>query len=63
MARFDLLDEYTCVVVPKRLQIGARGEMARRKASLDSYYAKASWRHAVAMIVGLGVLLTVVATL
>ena len=36
MARFDLLDEYTCVVVPKRSQSGARGEMARHKSSLNN---------------------------
>ena len=63
MARFDLLDEYTCVVVPKRSKSGASGEMARRKSSLDSRPAKAGWRHAVALILGFGILLTMVAAL
>ena len=63
MARFDLLDEYACVVVPKRLQSGASGEIAHREASLDSHYGKSSWRYAVAMIVGLGFVLTVITTL
>ena len=63
MARFDLLDEYTCVVVPKRSQSGARGEMARHKSSLNNRPAKASWRHAVALILGLGIHLTMVAAL
>lgn len=31
MARFDLLDEYSCVVVPRRLHRGASGEVAHRE--------------------------------
>jgi hypothetical protein len=63
MARFDLLDEYICVVVPKGRQSGASGEMARREASIDSHYGKSSWRHAIAMIVGLGMVLAMITTL
>ena len=63
MDRFDLLDEYTCIVAPRRLQSGASGEMTHREADLDSHYGKSSWRHAVTMIVGLGVVLAVITTL
>jgi hypothetical protein len=50
MARFDLLDEYTSVVVPGRAQSGVNSEMTLREASPESRYGKSSWRGAMAMI-------------
>ncbi len=50
MIRFDLLDEYTCVVVPRRLRNGAHGETAGSEASSRGSYAKSIWRKAVTMI-------------
>lgn len=58
MVRFDLLDEYTCVVVPKRPQREASDEVAHREMTSDGDYGESHWRHAVAMIVGLGAVLT-----
>jgi hypothetical protein len=59
MTRFDLLDEYTCVVVPKRLRNGAGREVTRLVSSAGNHSANAIWQPTVAATVGFAVLIAI----
>jgi hypothetical protein len=61
MARFDLLDEYSCIVAPKRSpRRPDREQDLRQEGSLP---ARNEWRRAAATIAGLAVLVIAIATL
>ena len=63
MPRFDLIDEYTCVFVPRCSRRGARAEIARPSSSASSRSVNARWRSTLAATVGLAILVIAAVTL
>lgn len=56
MIRFDLLDEYTCVLLPKHSRSGAGKETARSEVSATDRPINVRWGHWMAAAGGFAAL-------